>query len=143
MTKISLPPAYASLPCWAFGDSKEMADELCALVLAGKKTATSGALYQYETEGLPVPEPGIRNVILDGDGKPRCVIECTDVDIKRFDEVDADFARAEGEGDCSHKYWRKAREAYFRRQGYFSPDMLLVCEHFRVLELLEFKRVVS
>jgi hypothetical protein len=36
-------------------------------------------------------------------------------DQRRFDEVDADFARDEGEGDLSLAYWRQAHEAYLWR----------------------------
>ena len=46
-----VPAQYQDLPRWAFGDNPALADELLALVLAGKKTATCGALWQYEDEG--------------------------------------------------------------------------------------------
>ena len=41
--KAPVPPVYAHLPQWAFGHTTEEADQLCALVLDGKKTATSAA----------------------------------------------------------------------------------------------------
>jgi uncharacterized protein YhfF len=65
------------------------------------------------------------------------VIETTGIATKRFDEVDAQFAHDEGEGDQSYAYWREAHEEYFTRQGRFSADMLVVCERFRVIEKLE------
>ena len=131
-----VPEKYEHLPQWAFGDSKEMANELCALILAGKKVATSTALYSYELDNQPVPEPGNRSVILDGDGQARCVIECVEAEAVPFDEVDAEFAAAEGEGDLSLKQWRQSHQAFFERQGYFAADMLLVCERFRLVETL-------
>ena len=131
-----VPEKYEHLPQWAFGDSKEMANELCALILAGKKTATSTALYSYELDNQPVPEPGNRSVVLDGDGQARCVIECVSAEAVPFDEVDEEFASDEGEGDLSLKHWRKSHQAFFERQGYFAPDMLLVCERFRLVEKL-------
>jgi uncharacterized protein YhfF len=131
-----VPEKYKHLPRWAFGDSPALADELLALVLAGKKTATCGALWQYEAEGMPVPKPGERSIVLDGTKRPRCVIETSEVDIKRFDAVDAQFAHDEGEGDRSYAYWRSAHEDYFRRQGPFSSDMLVVCERFSLVETL-------
>jgi uncharacterized protein YhfF len=131
-----VPEKYEHLPQWAFGDSKEMANELCALILAGKKTATSTALYSYELDNQPVPEPGNRSVVLDGDGQARCVIECVSAEAVPFDEVDEEFAADEGEGDLSLKSWQKAHQAFFERQGYFAPDMLLVCERFRLVEKL-------
>ncbi|MSO72519.1 MAG: ASCH domain-containing protein [Rhodospirillaceae bacterium] len=139
MSKAPVPSVYTHLPQWALGHSKEAAEELCALVLDGKKTATCSALYHYENE--PVPEPGDRSVLLDGAGRPRCVIECVAAEIVPFDEVDAKFARDEGEGDGSLVNWRKIRESHLKREGYFAADMLLVCEHFRVIERLDFRRV--
>lgn len=136
MKQAPVPEAYEHLPQWAFGDSKEMADELCALILAGRKTATCTALYSFELDDQPVPEPGNRSVILDGSGNARCVIECLEAEAVPFDEVDEAFAKDEGEGDLSLKYWRKAHQKFFERQGYFAPDMLLICERFRVIEKL-------
>ena len=137
--KAPVPPVYAHLPQWAFGHTVEEADTLCALILDGKKTATSAALYHFEDE--PAPEEGDRAVILDGTGRPRCVIEFTEVEVVSFDEIDAKFAHAEGEGDLSLKYWLKTHEAFFKREGYFAIDMLLLCQHFRVIERLEYRSV--
>jgi uncharacterized protein YhfF len=122
---------------FAFGDSAEMADALLALVLAGTKTATSGALADYEKEGAPLPQPGQRSIVLDGKGRPACIIETANVCCKRFDTVDAAFAREEGEGDLSLSHWREEHAHYFRRNGGFSPDMMLVCEKFRMVERLD------
>lgn len=135
----NVPPAFAHLPQWAFGHSPAEADELCNLVLDGKKTATSAALYHFEDE--PPPEPGDKAVILDGTNRPRCVIEFTEVEPAVFDEVDAGFAHDEGEGDRSLAFWRKTHKAFFTREGYFAPDMLLLCQRFRVIERLEFRRM--
>jgi uncharacterized protein YhfF len=131
-----VPEKYAHLPRDRFGDSAELADELLSLVLAGKKTATCGALWQYEVEGTPIPKLGARSIILDGASRPRWVIETVEVEVKPFDKVDAQFAHDEGEGDQSYAYWREAHETFFRRQGPFSPDMLVVCERFRLIEVL-------
>ena len=131
-----VPAKYQDLPRWAFGDGPALADELLALVLAGKKSATCGALWQYEAENIPVAKPGERSIVLDGAKIPRCVVETVNAEVKRFDEVDAQFAHDEGEGDLSYAHWRAAHESYFRRQGPFSPDMLVVCERFRLVETL-------
>lgn len=131
-----VPAQYAHLQRWAFGDNPKLADELLALVLIGKKTATCGALWQYEADKIPIPKPGDRWIILDGAQRPRAVIETTEIKTQRFDHVDAQFAHDEGEGDQSYAYWRKAHEDYFTRQGRFAPDMLVVCERFRLIEAL-------
>ncbi len=131
-----VPAQYQHLQRWAFGDSPELADELLALVLIGKKTATCCSLSQYEDETWPMPKPGDRWIVLDGAQAPRCVIETTEIKSQRFDQVDAQFAHDEGEGDQSYGYWRGAHEDYFTRRGRFAPGMLVVCERFRLIEVL-------
>lgn len=129
------PPApYENAVTFQFGDSPELADELLALVLAGTKTATCGALRDFN-EQEPVPEAGRRDVVLDGSGRPACVIETLSVLIQRFDQVDEAFALAEGEGP--YAAWRDAHIAYFDRNGGYAPDLVLVCERFRVVEVFE------
>lgn len=129
------PPApYENAVTFQFGDSSELADELLALVLAGTKTATCGALRDFN-EQEPVPEAGRRDVVLDGSGRPACVIETLSVLIQRFDQVDEAFALAEGEGP--YEAWRDAHIAYFDRNGGYAPDLVLVCERFRMVEVFE------
>lgn len=121
---------------FSFGDTPQMADALLALVLAGKKTATCGPLFEYEKEGVSLPRPGEKSVVLDGTKKPRCVIEVTEVAQRKFSDVDADFAQDEGENDGSLESWRQTHEEFFRRVTGFSPDMMLVCQRFRMVERL-------
>jgi len=129
------PPApYEDAVTFQFGDSPELADELLALVLAGTKTATCGALHHFGGDE-PVPEAGRRDVVLDGRGRPACVIETASVLIQRFDQVDEAFALAEGEGP--YAAWREAHIAYFERNGGYAPDMMLVCERFRVVHVFD------
>ena len=84
---------------WAFGATKEDADELLALVLDGTKTGTASALWDIEADGESVPEMGELSIILDGQGRPRALIETTAIDVVPFSEVTAEHAHAEGEGD--------------------------------------------
>jgi uncharacterized protein YhfF len=77
-------------------------------------------------------------VVLDGNGEPLCIIETTEVEVRRYDEVDERFAREEGEGDFSLEYWREAHWRFFSRNLPHigkepTPDMPLVCERFRVV----------
>lgn len=121
-----------------FGDSPEMADELLAPVLAGIKTATCSAVWEWEHDGEAIPYVGMLSVILDGKNEPACIIETTEVTIKKYNEVDPQFASDEGEGDRSLTYWRKAHEGFFTRTlprigKEFSEDMPLVCERFKVV----------
>jgi uncharacterized protein YhfF len=100
-----------------FGDSDELADELVALILAGKKRATTSLVRDFTSLGQPLPEPGNFGVVVDGRNAPRCVIRTTDVSVKPLREVDEDFARDEGGGDRSLAWWRASHARYFKRQG--------------------------
>jgi uncharacterized protein YhfF len=124
-------------PAWSFGATTEHADELLALVLAGTKTAMSTALWDFEHEDEPLPRVGDLSIIIDGAGHPRALIEIVQVDIVAFDEVDAEHAHLEGEGDRSHHHWRDTHQRYFTVHASndhgFSPDMPVVLERFRVL----------
>jgi uncharacterized protein YhfF len=111
---------------------------LIQLVLEGKKTATCSALWEYESEGEQIPKAGDVWVELDGNGNPVCITETVEVTIRNYNEVDADFARAEGEGDLSLEYWRQAHRSFFSRTlpkigREFSEEIPLVCERFRVI----------
>lgn len=122
---------------WSFGDSKEMADELGTLVRKGIKTATCSLLWEYEYDGDVIPEVGELSIILGGNGEPICLIETTEVQLRPYDQVDAQFAYDEGEGDRSLAYWRQAHWRFFSkvcdRIGREPEDsMPLVCERFRV-----------
>ena len=128
----SVPDRYQDLRSFAFGDGPELADELLDLVLRGIKTATCS------TEDEPNTSlPGERWIVLDGQSAPRCVIESIEVTYRRYNEVDSKFAFEEGEGDRSLEYWREAHREYFSRQGCFSEDMVLMCERFRLVEILD------
>jgi uncharacterized protein YhfF len=122
---------WHSLKSFSFGDTPELADKLAALVLAGTKTATCCPV----SAGIDT-EVGQRWVVRDGAGRPVAVIETTELVQRRFDEVDAQFAYDEGEGDRSLTYWRDAHRRYFTRRGEFTDDMLLYCERFKLIERL-------
>jgi uncharacterized protein YhfF len=132
------PAHHADYDAEGFGDNPALADELAALVLEGKKTATCSALWEWEAEGNPIPQPGAFWIVLDGRGAPLCITETIEVTLRRYDAVDADFAHAEGEGDRSLNYWRDAHYRFFSRTlpaigKEFAADMPLVCERFRVV----------
>jgi uncharacterized protein YhfF len=121
-----------------WGDGPVMADELGALIVQGIKTATCSALWEWEAEGNPVPQKGLITVALDGHGEPLCIVETVEVTIRKYNEVNAEFARDEGEGDLSLNYWREAHKNYFSRVlpkigKEFSEEMPLVCERFKLI----------
>lgn len=127
-----IPARYQDLRSFAFGDSAELADELLELVLQGVKTATCSTEDEPNTS-----TPGEQWIVLDGQGRPRCIIETVEITYRRYCDVDAQFAFEEGEGDRSLAYWQDAHRNYFSRQGRFSETMLLMCERFRLVEVLE------
>ena len=122
----------------AWGDNPEMADELGDLIVRGIKTATCSALWEWQAEGKPIPVEGLFTIVLDGRGDPLCIVETTEVIIRKYNEVDDEFAQAEGEGDFSLEYWRQAHRNFFSRTlpkigKEFAEDMPLVCERFQVI----------
>jgi uncharacterized protein YhfF len=126
----AIPERYQGLRSFAFGDGPKLANELLDLVMKGVKTATCSTEDEPNTS-----KPGEQWIVLDGSSTPRCVIETTEVTYRRFGEVDAAFAYAEGEGDRSLDYWRQAHRTYFGRQGKFREDMTLMCERFHLVDV--------
>lgn len=127
---------HSDLPRWSFGADPQTADELLALVLAGRKTATCGPLWEYEAEGVALPKPGERSIIMDGGGVSKCIIQVIEITLTPFDKVDSEFAFDEGEDDRSLASWRRIHEDFFCGFSKFAPDMLLVCQRFRLIKLL-------
>ncbi|HLQ96600.1 MAG TPA: ASCH domain-containing protein [Pseudogracilibacillus sp.] len=131
----NVPESY---DVWAFGDSKEMADELAKLVTDGIKTATSSNYIVYKEENEPLPYAGLHNVILDGDGNAAAIIETTFVDIVPFEKVSEGHAFMEGEGDRTLTYWREVHESFFKKElremnRAFHFKIPVVCERFKLV----------
>ena len=118
----------------------EMADELAQLIVEGKKTATCSGYDFYQWENEPIPVVGQHTIILNSRDEPVAIIETTDVQVVPMNEVSAEFAAMEGEGDLSYAYWWEGHKAAFTKElteygKEFSEDMLLVCERFRLVDL--------
>ena len=101
----------------SFGDTPEMADELCKLVLHGPKRATASLARDFGDTTEPLPRVGDFVVTVDGKDQPRFIWRTTDVEVKPLIEVDDRFAWDEGEGDRSRGYWLSAHRNYFRREA--------------------------
>lgn len=132
---VAVPSMYT---VWGFGHTAEDADALGALVVRGVKTATCSLMWMYEAEQEPLPQIGDLSIILDGTGAPLCIIETTELQVKAYQDVDAQFAYDEGEGDRSLAYWRDVHWRYFAEECAsigceVSLDMPLLCERFKVV----------
>lgn len=127
------PSIGEDFDAWAFG---VLADELADLVLKGQKTATASAYELYEVDEVALPQAGTFDVILDSQDRAVCIIEVTKVEVVPFNQVSADHAYKEGEGDRSLAYWRQVHEDFFA-EGLaeagltFSEETGVVLEEFR------------
>jgi uncharacterized protein YhfF len=122
---------------FAFGDSPAMADELLALVIAGEKTATCAPLREFGPGKAAMPQAGRRDIVLDGRGRRRAVIETLKVEVLPFEEVPLEYAIHAGEGMATVEDWRQGYRRYIDRHGGFETGIEMVCERFRLIEVLD------
>ena len=121
-----------------FDDHESSANELGNLVIAGIKRATASLLWSYESENKPLPQPGYFSIVTNWHGEPMCVIETTQVEVVKFNEVTEEFAAIEGEGDGSLREWMEGHTRYFGREcvrlgRLFDTDIPVICERFEVM----------
>ncbi|HEU6018966.1 TPA: ASCH domain-containing protein [Streptococcus pneumoniae] len=121
------------IDAWAFGVEPDL---LADLVFKGEKTATASAYDLYVLEDEPLPQVGTFDVILDSQNQSVCIVEITKVSVELFNQVSAQHAFKEGEGDKSLAYWRQIHEDFFRdclgEAGLtFTPESKVVLEEFR------------
>src|SRR5262245_30947826 len=132
------PRRTAKPDAFGFGGEGELADELAALVLAGRKRATTSLPVEYTSLNEPLPKTGDLSIILDGKGNPVAIIERTSVDLTPFQAVDEEYAAYEGEGDGSLRHWREAHTWYFntvcsRLGGKLEQSTPVLCQRFRLV----------
>ena len=102
----------------------------------GEKTATASAYDLYVLDDEPLPQEGTFDIILDSQNQAVCIVEITKVSVQPFNQVSAQHAFKEGEGDKSLAYWRQVHEDCFaewlRESGLtFTPESKVVLEEFR------------
>ena len=112
----------------------ELRRQLVDAVLRGEKTATAGLLAEYEADGARPEAAGARCVLLGYQDEPVAVVEVTETRVVPAAEIDAEFARDEGEGYETVAAWRVAHERFFERT--VKPDTQVVAVRFRVVEKL-------
>jgi uncharacterized protein YhfF len=131
-------PIETPYQAWFFGDSPELAHELVELVIHGPKRATAGLGWGHDRNPALSPVLGGYNVVTEFDGTPRAVTRTVEVSRRAFQDVDAQFAFDEGEGDRSLAFWREAHWSFFGRECASlglepSPSMPVVLERFELL----------
>ena len=124
---------YPGAGTFKFGDNEALCQRLIKLVRTGKKTATCGAAREFDAEPDAMPVVGRCDIAANWDDTPALVIRTVEVSRKRFCDVDAEFALAEGENDTLEG-WRKDHKAFFKRNGGWHPEMELICERFELVE---------
>ncbi len=120
---------------WAFGGAP---DKLAELVLKGIKTATCSAYDLYLAENEPMPKAGDYSVILNSEGRAVCIIRTTKTYVAEFDEVSAEHAFKEGEGDRTLEYWRAVHEDFLTdelatKNLKFNSQTKVLCEEFELV----------
>ena len=135
---------WDDLPVAEFAFPGPLRDQLVAAILDGRKTTTSGLVADYEHENEPLPQPGLRQAVIDSAGQRVAVIEITAVRVLRLADVDLAHAVGEGEGYATVAEWRAGHEGFWHsaevRESLGDPgftvddDTLVVAETFRLLE---------
>lgn len=128
---------------WYFGNNQKMAQELAELVISGKKWATASLVTVNNLQPENAPIDNGYSVVTDFTGNPMCIIQTTEIRILPFDEVDAQFAFDEGEGDQTLEDWREGHWRYFTQEAAelgleFNEKSLVACERFLLLYPIEF-----
>lgn len=131
------PHRHAKPDAFAFGDSPALANELAALVQAGRKRATASLPVEFTEAGSPLPRVGDVSIVTLADGDPVAIIELVEVRHVPFQAVDAAFAAEEGEGDGSLEWWQRAHLRYFGRVcarfgSEFDETTPVICQRFRL-----------
>lgn len=116
----------------------DIADELCALILAGEKTAGSSLVKDFEMAGDPLPKEGDYNVVINSEKEPVCIIKVLRTETHKFYDVPDSVAHAEGEGDKSLAHWQNVHEDFF---SFFLEELEIpsleeaevITEHFQVV----------
>ena len=87
------------------------------------------------------PRAGDIEIVVDHLHAPVMVTRIVSSEIMPFNEVTAEYAAIEGEGDGSLKYWRWAHWNFFSREckrigKQPTESMLVICSVFEVLHVL-------
>jgi uncharacterized protein YhfF len=136
---IALPPGPVRVD--GYGDSPELSAALLALIVEGPKRATASLLWGFEAEGEAIPHAGQVEIVLDHLNQPVLITRFTQVQVVSYNQVTAEFAAIEGEGDGSLAYWQAEHWSYFSREcqrigRVATEEMPVVCCVFELLGVI-------
>lgn len=77
----SVPP-----PAWAYGDSAEESDRYVEAVLAEERGSTTATVEDYAGD---LPRAGVLSILCDGSGRPRALVEVSDVTVTGDDVTES------------------------------------------------------
>lgn len=122
----------------AYAGGRKNTDALIRLYRAGKKSAGSGLVADYETAGDPLPKVGDFWIILDSRDRPQFLMKTVRTELNPFGRIPKSVARAEGEGDLSVAYWKKAHANFYSPflGGWGIDDIdkaVVITEHFEIV----------
>ena len=118
-----------------FCDNEKDANECLKLVLSGTKRATTHSLLGLQMRKERLPKIGDFTIVTDWSGEAKCIVRTVAVRLKPFFSIRKAYAKIEGEGDKSLKYWKETHWDYYTRE--LEPygrrpveSMIVVCEIF-------------
>lgn len=85
-------PQASLYEIFAFGNTKEHADELADLVLEGKKIGTSSGYELYQMDNEPLPKVGDYSVVVNSSDVPIGIIQTVEVLILPWKEITEELA---------------------------------------------------
>lgn len=137
---------FTSLPICEFAFPGPLRDQLVTAVLDGSKTSTTATLIEFEVEQEDLPQVGMREAVIDSNGRRVAVIEMTEVRQARLADVDLQHAIDEGEGFTTVAKWRAGHEEFWHsadmREAMNDPhftvddETMLVLQRFKVIARL-------
>ncbi|MGJ0385112.1 ASCH domain-containing protein [Paenarthrobacter nicotinovorans] len=132
---------HEQLPIVEFAFPGPLRDRLVSAILAGRKTATTSLLHEYEVGNEPLPVVGNRGAVIDSDGQRVAVIHTTAVRIVPLCDVPLDHVLAEGEGYVTVTDWLVGHTEFWSSEPMkaelgedftITDSSLVVLEQFRV-----------
>ena len=125
-----------------FCDNEKDADECASLVVKEIKKATATSLWWYKKSNKTLPNVGNQFVVTNWNGYAKAVIEIIKTEKIPYNQITAEFAEIEGEGDKSLEYWKRVHKAYYKREmephgDKFDENMIIVCEYFKTIYKVE------